>query len=250
MSDLLQYLARLTSAQSVEELWTRHCVRMAGFGIDRLIYGFTRYRTESGLGDPQDMVLLSNLPRTYMDGFIDDGLFLEAPMVRWALEHEGSCSWRQIGDMLTAQPSARMERVIEFNRAHGVNVGYSISFHSVSRRAKGAVGLIAREGLSQDDMDAIWARHGVEIELLNTVAHLKLLTLPYSAGRQLTSRQREVLEWVGDGKTTADIAQIMGLTAATIEKHMRLAREAMDVDTTAQAVLKASFQNQMFVLGQ
>ena len=43
-------------------------------------------------------------------------------------------------------------------------------------------------------------------------------------------------------------AVLMGLTPATIEKHLRLAREALSVETTAQAVLKASFQNQMFVL--
>ena len=51
-----------------------------------------------------------------------------------------------------------------------------------------------------------------------------------------------------DGKTTQDAAEIMGLTPATVEKHLRLAREALDVETTAQAVLKASFQNQIFVL--
>ena len=66
--------------------------------------------------------------------------------------------------------------------------------------------------------------------------------------RTLTRRQREALQWVGDGKTTQDIAQIMGLTQATIEKHLRLARDALNVETTAQAVLKAAFQNQMFVL--
>jgi LuxR family transcriptional regulator len=44
-----------------------------------------------------------------------------------------------------------------------------------------------------------------------------------------------------------DIATIMGLTPATVEKHLRLAREALNVDTTAQAVLKAALQNQMFI---
>ncbi|MFV0358632.1 MAG: LuxR family transcriptional regulator, partial [Tropicimonas sp.] len=38
------------------------------------------------------------------------------------------------------------------------------------------------------------------------------------------------------------------LTPATIEKHLRLAREALDVMTTAQAVLKASFLNQIFIV--
>jgi LuxR family transcriptional regulator len=84
---------------------------------------------------------------------------------------------------------------------------------------------------------------------MNNVCHLKLINLPHAgARRKLTPRQREALEWVGDGKTTQDIATIMGLTPATIEKHLRLAREALDVDTTAQAVLKASFQNQIYVL--
>jgi LuxR family transcriptional regulator len=84
---------------------------------------------------------------------------------------------------------------------------------------------------------------------MNNVAHLKILTLPYTApGRGLTRRQREALGWVGDGKTTQDIALLMGLTPATVEKHLRLAREALNVDTTAQAVLKAALQNQMFVL--
>jgi len=64
----------------------------------------------------------------------------------------------------------------------------------------------------------------------------------------LTKRQREVLQWVGDGKTTQDIAILLDLTSATIEKHLRLAREALDVETTAQAVLKAAFLNQMFVI--
>ena len=52
----------------------------------------------------------------------------------------------------------------------------------------------------------------------------------------------------GDGKTTQDIAIIMGLTPATIEKHLRLAREVLEVETTAQAVLMASFRNQIFVV--
>ena len=41
---------------------------------------------------------------------------------------------------------------------------------------------------------------------------------------------------------------LMGLTSATVEKHLRLAREALGVETTAQAVLKAAFANQMFVM--
>lgn len=103
--------------------------------------------------------------------------------------------------------------------------------------------------MTQEQVDTVWAQHGREILVMINMAHLKITSLPYSSARRsLTKRQREVLEWVGEGKTTQDIATIMGLTAATVEKHLRLAREALDVETTAQAVLKASFQNQIFMM--
>ena len=64
----------------------------------------------------------------------------------------------------------------------------------------------------------------------------------------LRSVRGAALEWVGDGKTTQDIALSMGLTSATVEKHPRLVREALSVKTAAQAVLKAALRNQMFVI--
>jgi LuxR family transcriptional regulator len=81
------------------------------------------------------------------------------------------------------------------------------------------------------------------------VAHLKLASLPVSVAQQrLTKRQREALEWISEGKTTQDVATIMGLTTATVEKHLRKAREALQVETTAQAVMKASLQRQFLSL--
>jgi DNA-binding CsgD family transcriptional regulator len=248
MGDIVKHLDALTSAPTIEELWRLHVARMADYGFDRLIYGFTRYRSGNSLGDPQDWVVLTNQSAGYMQPFINEGLYFHAPMVRWALENDGACSWRWMEQHFASfTPSER--KVVEFNRKHGVTAGYTVSFRSISARTKGAIALTAPEGTPQDKVEAIWDRHGTDIIVMNNVAHLKILTLPYTGTRHLTKRQREVLEWVGDGKTTQDIALLMGLTPATIEKHLRLAREALDVETTAQAVLKAAFQNQMFVIG-
>ena len=245
MRTLTEYLTALTNAPTVEKLWGLQCNRMNQFGFDRLIYGFTRYRSGGSLGDPQDWVLLTNHGDAYMEAFLSDDHVHRAPMIRWALDNTGPCSWRWMSnpDNLTAEEIS----TIAFNVEHGVTAGYTISFLSVSERTKGAIALTARPGLNQDDIDDIWERFGEEITVMNNVMHLKVQTLPYSQ-RSLTKRQREVLQWVGDGKTTQDIAILLELTPATIEKHLRLAREALNVETTAQAVLKAAFYNQMFVV--
>lgn len=248
--NLRDYLHFVSNAPTLEDLWSAHTERMAEYGFDRLIYGFTRFRTETSLGDPEDFVILSNHPPAYTDGFVRGGLYFHAPMMSWALENEGACSWRTVAERFIGKDLSPQElKVIEFNLTHKVQAGYTISFKSVSVRSKGAISLAARPGMSQDEADAVWAEHGEDIHLANNMAHLKILSLPYSPpNRGLTKRQREALEWVGDGKTTQDIALLMGLTSATVEKHLRLARESLSVETTAQAVLKASLHNQMFVM--
>lgn len=249
MTDLVTYLDKVTNAVSVEELWDLHCKEMAAFGFDRLLYGFTRYRTSSSLGDPQDWVVLSTQSPDYKKAFFDEGLYHNAPMTRWALENNGACSWSMLQEMREAGSMTQEElRVMEFNIAMQVTAGYTISFRSLSQRTKGAIGLTAAVGITQDDVDQTWAEHGGTILAMNNVMHLKLLTLPYSGERRLTKRQREVLQWVGDRKTIQDIACLLKLKPATVEKHLRLARETLDVETTAQAVLKAAFYNQMFVI--
>lgn len=247
---LRDYLHHVSNTKTLEELWSAHTERMAGYGFDRLIYGFTQFRTETSLGDPDDFVILSNHPPEYTEGFVNGGLYFHAPMLRWSLENEGASSWRRVAESFDRQALTLEElKVIEFNLRHKVSAGYTISFKSVSARSKGAISLAAKAGMLQDEVDAIWDAHGNDIHLANNIAHLKILTLPYSPpNRGLTKRQREALEWVGDGKTTQDIALLMGLTSATVEKHLRLARESLSVETTAQAVLKAALHNQMFVL--
>lgn len=244
MRDYFHLVARSTT---VETLWNAHIAQMKNYGFDRLIYGFTRYLSPNSLGDPADFVILSNHDRAYLEQFFSGGLYRDAPMVRWALSHEGACSWGALREC--DDHSEATTRVLEFNRSMDVTAGYTVSFRATSARSKGAIALTAKPGMTQEEVDRLWAMHGADIQLMNEIAHLKIMSLPHSnPARSLTRRQLEALEWVGDGKTTRDIAMLMGLTPATVEKHLRLAREALSVETTAQAVMKAAFANQMFMI--
>jgi len=80
---------RLLNASTIEELWDMHTRRMAQFGFDRLIYGCTRFCTPTSLGDPDDFVVLSNHAPGYIEAFVGDRLYFNAPMVRHLLLKAG-----------------------------------------------------------------------------------------------------------------------------------------------------------------
>lgn len=248
-SPLTAHLQKVFDAPSIEDIWALHVDRMADYGFTRLLYVFTRFRTANSFGKVDDILVLSNHDRAYLDGYFYSGLCLQAPMLKWAAGSVGAQSWRMIAEMAQSGVMTPTERrILDFNLRHGIKAGYTIGFNDISVRAKGGIGLAVGPGVTQDEADAIWAAFGADILVINNVTHLRITSMPYASSRRaLTPRQREALEWVGEGKTTQDIATIMGLTPATVEKHLRLARESLDVDTTAQAVLKASFQNQIFI---
>lgn len=248
MDDRTEYLDALVSAEANDALWKLHCERMAYYGFDRVIYGYTSYIAGRSFGDPLDWIVRANFEGPYFEGYLNRGLYTQCPMMKWAIENDGCCSWGSIHAQYDSLTDGEKE-VIDFDREHGLTAGYSLSFPSKKQRSKGGMALIAKPGLNDDDVDAIWAEHGGDILLGCKIVHLKIMTLPhnYNRAKELSRRQREILEWVGMGKTGVEIALILGITPTTVEKHMREARAILDTTSTAHTVAKATLANQIFV---
>ena len=150
---------------------------------------------------------------------------------------------RNLKNMMTAEEAETVRQ----NVALGIVAGITISFPENSSRAKGAMGLIADPGIDAAAVDVIFAEKREEIMAVANMMHLRMIQLPFpSRRRPLTERQREALEWVADGKTSQDVALLMEVSPAMVEKHLRLARDALSVDTTTQAVAKAALMNLIF----
>lgn len=246
MKRLLPYL----SMDNVDALWAHHTRVMADYGFDRLFYAFNAFRGAGLYDNPEDALLLTNMPSDYVEAYVDGGMFRDGVMLRWAVQNTGSASWRQVYEDMIKEPLTKGQKEMQaLNARHELTAGYTISFPMAIKNANAGIGLVAKRGLTQDDADEIWASHGQEIEILNHVAHLCILQLPAAGQRRLlTARQSEVLELVADGKTMQDIALLLERNVATVEKHLRGARDALGVETTAQAVRKASVLNQIFRL--
>lgn len=61
----------------------------------------------------------------------------------------------------------------------------------------------------------------------------------HDEGAPLTPRERELLQWSAQGKTTDDISCILGVTTNTVESHQRNIRDKLDAINVVHAVVKA-----------
>ncbi len=83
----------------------------------------------------------------------------------------------------------------------------------------------------------------IDFEMLDTVIQNRLRRQLNGPRRRsdyhLTDREREVLTWVGRGKTSSEIAIILGLSERTVNFHCDQAIKRLGVSNRTQAVAKA-----------
>lgn len=244
----LVLMNRIAASSSIDEAWEHATGYFVALGFGRINYGFTRFKHLKTIGDPEDALFLTTCDAEYVKRYFQGGFYAKTPVFRWAERSSDICSWTWVREAFEAgRLSAEEAEAVRQNAAMGVVAGISVSFPEVSSRSKGALGLIADPGLTTEAVDAILDARRDEILAVANMMHLTIVHLPQlSRHRALSPRQREALEWVADGKTTQDVALLMGVSPAMVEKHLRLARETLAVETTAQAVAKGALLNMIF----
>jgi DNA-binding response OmpR family regulator len=84
----------------------------------------------------------------------------------------------------------------------------------------------------------------IDFEVLTTIINARLAGVARSELWpklvQLNDREVETLTWVARGKTSAEIAQILGLTKRTVDFHIDNGRTKLGAATRTQAVIKAA----------
>lgn len=248
--NIVSYLDAILRAADIETVWALLRRFAKSYGFSDVIYGYSPNSRGSIPGSREDFLLLSTLNRDLMEALVDNGYYRESITVNWALDNAGVASWSMTSEDAKMDGFVSSdESLVFFSQFFGKQAGCTIGFPTASTRGRGVMALIAEPGLTQADVDAGLAQFSDALFVVATVAHRAMIALPYlGAKRVLTRRQREVLEWIAEGKSVADIARILNLAQPTIEKHLKLARETLGVETTAHAVIKAAFLNQMFIV--
>lgn len=238
---MARYISRLIDAVTVEDIQLCLFEAMQSFGFMYTLYA-ARYLTQlPATVIHEELEVWSNFPDNFLNTLTSQRIIYGSNWDQWALEHDGCIATEQITNC------SGPDRLSELVKQNGFQGSMLFSLKGKVLRSNGAILLNPGRGASAEEAINLWQANSRELTLICWVAHLRMATSQRRRKNNLlTQRQREVLEWSLAGKTIAEIATILGVTPATVEKHLRLARDSLGAGNTAQAILKAHLTNQIF----
>lgn len=238
---LLRSIEPMIAAATGADLWRIYAAAVAKCGFPFCFYIARVPLMFSGGLIQDDIQIFGNLPEPIMEQAAAERMVADSRWSAWVRHNVGNIGMDQLS--ADNEPDA----IGALLKRHGFGAGQLLSLRDHVLRSHAALLLCPQPGATVAQHQTIWRTHRHEVGALSWIMHLRMATMPrHRPSAPLTKRQREVLQWTVAGKTMAEIAMILGLTGATVEKHLRLARENLGVGTTAQAILKAHLTHQLF----
>jgi DNA-binding NarL/FixJ family response regulator len=104
----------------------------------------------------------------------------------------------------------------------------------------GAVGYIVKSGAAQDLIQAVRTGTRSHVYLSDAVSAIATRTRQSSAHagtdggtRPLSTREREVLQLIAEGRTSKEVAALLGISATTVKSHRNHIMEKLDIHDKA-----------------
>lgn len=216
---------RAGSLRALEPLWR---ARVQTLGFTYVAIGAHM----DPLAPARASYVFQNYPAGWIERFSAQRYHLIDPVFR-AVER-GLSGFEWTDPAFVSLLSWRQRRILSEAREFGLRFGRT---HALSR----AVNLRASASLVMDapEMDAnIWAA----VRLTNMLVHQRAAELCAAMSAplpELSRRERECLELCASGLTDEQCAQKLGISVATVRRHIEAARVRFGVSTRTQAAVRA-----------
>lgn len=225
MHDISAILKDISAAQTKRALWTVLLDYFHANGI-----AMVSYHSVNQDGTPF-AIAADGFPEDWLCQYIEKDLVTIDPIPELAAKMSTPFYWHDIETLVDITPDRRKY----LDAMQDAQLGDGLAFFVFGPAMQNAyVGLgfgVDRIDLEQDEI--------LKLQCVAQAGHLRVcaLTENPSSYRELTEREREVLEWVAQGKSNSVIADIVGISPHTVDAHMRSIYRKLHVnDRTSAAV--------------
>ena len=180
--------------------------------------------------DPYRMINVS-YPHAWIDRYISEGLDMVDPVV---VEHRLYFDLQYWSDSYEKHPEAR--QFIMSASDYGLKTGYS---YGLKTQSGDGASLFSFGGKSMERSRRTFHilrrivphLHQALVRIVAPLDHLQEVTYG-----KLSPREKEVLLWIKEGKTTSEISSTLSISERTVKFHVRNTLRKVRASTRAQAV--------------
>lgn len=222
----------LLAVESLGEAASRRCIvdRMAEFlqqfGISA--FGLTR---QTRLPGSEPDILLDAWPEGWSAHYHGAGLYRHDPVVRHSLNARDVFAWDEVPGGFESDPrgAAISSDAAEFDMREGLCVPLPSAL---------GVGSLWLAGQRLERVPGL--RQAVRLLAYHVSQSLETLPPAPAAGAgALTVRETDVLAWVASGKTTRDVAAILGISEHTVGEHLKNIRRKLGTSNNTHSTVRA-----------
>ena len=225
--DQLQILLRQKDEQHVFE----RVVDLARqLGFDHCAYGM---RSPLPLSR-QRIVMFNNYPAAWQARYAQRNYLAIDPSVQHALKSPLPIMWSD--EFFAATPDFWEEA-----RGHGLRFGWAQPCRDVS----GTLGMLTVARSDEAITDGEMQEKNYRLAWLTQIAHLAMARvlvkkLVPEANVRLSCQETNVIRWTAEGKTTAEISVIMGLSVRTVTFHIGNVVKKLNASNKTAAAVRAA----------
>ncbi len=220
----------LAQAESEEQLFALLAAAARTLGFDYCAHGL---RVPLPVSNPR-VFMVNNYPEEWQKQYVREQYITIDPTVAHGMRSLMPLVWSQ-------EVFSDCRSFWEEARSHGLRNGWAQSCHD----ARGNAGLLtlarSHDDISRDELRAhslqmSWLAHAVHEGMVRLVAG----RLVPDADKELSARETEVLRWTADGKTSADVSDIMHISERTVNFHLNNAMAKLGVCNKTALAVKAT----------
>ncbi|MCH2003433.1 LuxR family transcriptional regulator AbaR [Acinetobacter seifertii] len=200
-------------------------------GFDYCAYGM---QSPLSIAEPKT-IMLNNYPQAWQQRYVEQQYVKVDPTVQHCMVSLKPLVWSSQYTHTQAEKDFWEEA-----RSYGLNVGWAQS----SRDFIGTRGMLtlarSSDQLSEKEQKAqytnmYWLTQTVHSSIAKIVNDVEFSQF----NLYLTKREKEVLRWTAEGKTSAEIAQILGVSERTINFHLSNSMQKLNVNNKISAAIRA-----------
>ncbi|AMN47861.1 hypothetical protein ACG33_12275 [Steroidobacter denitrificans] len=186
---------------------------------------------------PRDAIMMLDYPRAWVAIYSEQQLHRIDPVFVRAGRTALPFFWDSREFRIGVRP--RQRKMLAEARRFGIAHGYTIPIHSPRSPLPLRASCSVIPDTSSIHRHSYFAVQLMAGHLFECAARLRNLNRPAVETPQLSRRQRECLELVGQGKSDWEIAMILGISAHTVHTYITAAMRRFQVSTRQQALVCA-----------